>query len=58
MMMRPTGSTGSKWVKGGFQAKMDRKEAIQILGLRCVPATNVAAKLVSIVIASKRLTAV
>ncbi|AXA49336.1 DnaJ subfamily C member 19 [Malassezia restricta] len=34
MMMRPTGSTGGKWVKGGFQAKMDRKEAIQILGLR------------------------
>jgi len=38
MMMRPTGATGGKWVKGGFQAKMDRKEAIQILGLRCVPA--------------------
>ena len=38
MMMRPTGSTGGKWVKGGFQAKMDRKEAMQILGLRCVPA--------------------
>lgn len=25
---------GGKWVKGGFQAKMDRKEAAQILGLR------------------------
>jgi len=24
------------WVKGGFKAKMDRKEAIAILGLRCV----------------------
>ena len=37
MMMRPTSaSSGGKWVKGGFQSKMDRKEAIQILGLRCV----------------------
>ncbi|WFD28804.1 mitochondrial import inner membrane translocase subunit TIM14 [Malassezia nana] len=34
MMMRPTSTTGGKWVKGGFQSKMDRKEAIQILGLR------------------------
>ena len=25
-----------EWVKGGFKAKMDRKEAIAILGLRCV----------------------
>jgi hypothetical protein len=25
-----------EWVKGGFKAKMDRKEAINILGLRCV----------------------
>ena len=25
-----------EWVKGGFKAKMDRKEAITILGLRCV----------------------
>ena len=24
------------WVKGGFKAKMDRKEAIAILGLKCV----------------------
>lgn len=24
------------WVKGGFKAKMDRNEAIAILGLRCV----------------------
>jgi len=24
------------WVKGGFRAKMDRKEAIQVLGLKCV----------------------
>ncbi|WFD32758.1 mitochondrial import inner membrane translocase subunit TIM14 [Malassezia sp. CBS 17886] len=33
MMMRPSSGSG-KWVKGGFQAKMDRKEAAQILGLR------------------------
>lgn len=25
-----------QWVKGGFKAKMDRKEAIAILGLKCV----------------------
>jgi DnaJ family protein C protein 19 len=25
-----------QFVKGGFKAKMDRKEAIQILGLKCV----------------------
>lgn len=25
-----------QWVKGGFKAKMDRKEAIAILGLTCV----------------------
>ena len=25
-----------QWVKGGFKAKMDRKEAIDILGLKCV----------------------
>ena len=37
MMMRPTSaSSGGKWIKGGFQSKMDRKEAIQILGLRYV----------------------
>ncbi|CCV00165.1 unnamed protein product [Malassezia sympodialis ATCC 42132] len=39
-MMRPTSASNGKWVKGGFQAKMDRKEAIQILGLRCVWPTN------------------
>ncbi|KAL4249798.1 Mitochondrial import inner membrane translocase subunit TIM14 [Abortiporus biennis] len=26
-----------QWVKGGFKAKMDRKEAIQILGLKDGP---------------------
>lgn len=25
-----------QWVRGGFQRKMDRKEAIQVLGLKCV----------------------
>lgn len=25
-----------EWVKGGFRAKMDRKEAVEILGLTCV----------------------
>ena len=25
-----------QFVKGGFKAKMDRKEAIEILGLKCV----------------------
>ena len=24
-----------EWVKGGFKARMDRKEAIAILGLKC-----------------------
>jgi DnaJ family protein C protein 19 len=24
-----------QWVKGGFRAKMDRKEAVAILGLKC-----------------------
>lgn len=27
---------GGKWIKGGFQQKMDKKEAAQILGLRLV----------------------
>ena len=25
-----------QWVKGGFKAKMDRSEAVEILGLKCV----------------------
>ena len=25
---------GDEWIKGGFQGKMDRKEAVQILGLK------------------------
>ena len=27
---------GEKWVRGGFKSKMDRQEAIAILGLKCV----------------------
>ncbi len=27
-------SAADEWVKGGFKAKMDRKEAIAILGLK------------------------
>ena len=30
----------NQWVKGGFQAKMDRKEAIAILGLKFVPGVH------------------
>lgn len=30
------GRAADQWVKGGFKAKMDRKEAIAILGLRYV----------------------
>ena len=29
-------NAAEQWVKGGFKAKMDRKEAIDILGLKCV----------------------
>lgn len=31
-----SGPAGGKWIKGGFQSKMDKKEASQILGLRYV----------------------
>lgn len=59
MMMRPTGTSSGKWVKGGFQSKMDRKEAIQILGLRCVASmTNDAGRRVSTGTASRRHIAV
>ena len=26
-----------EWAKGGFKAKMDRKEALAVLGIKCVP---------------------
>jgi len=29
-------ATAEQWVRGGFKAKMDRKEAIQILGLKYI----------------------
>lgn len=29
-------ATAEQWIKGGFQQKMDRKEALQILGLKFV----------------------
>lgn len=32
-----------QWVKGGFKAKMDRKEAIAILGLKSVRCTHLSA---------------
>lgn len=28
--------TAEQWIKGGFQQRMDRREAIQILGLKYV----------------------
>lgn len=31
-------NAAEQWAKGGFKAKMDRKEAIAILGLKCVQA--------------------
>lgn len=34
--MRRSAGAAEQWVKGGFKAKMDRKEAIAILGLRLV----------------------
>ncbi|KAG5646975.1 hypothetical protein DXG03_001698 [Asterophora parasitica] len=30
-------AAGDQWAKGGFKAKMDRKEAIEILGLKDGP---------------------
>ena len=29
-----------EWAKGGFRAKMDRKEAVAILGLKCAHQLN------------------
>ena len=37
MLRRAGQGAAEQWVKGGFKAKMDRKEAIAILGLKCVP---------------------
>jgi len=33
-------ATAEQWIKGGFQQKMDRKEALQILGLKDGPSTR------------------
>ena len=35
-LMRRSAGAAEQWVKGGFKAKMDRKEAIAILGLKYV----------------------
>ncbi|PWN47805.1 hypothetical protein IE53DRAFT_390038 [Violaceomyces palustris] len=36
MLLKPksAGPSGGKWIKGGFNKKMDKKEAAQVLGLR------------------------
>ena len=34
--LRASRKGAEEWVKGGFRAKMDRREAIQILGLKYV----------------------
>lgn len=36
LIRRAGKNAADQWVKGGFKAKMDRKEAIDILGLKCV----------------------
>jgi len=37
LLKRAGKGAADKWVKGGFRAKMDRKEAIAILGLKDGP---------------------
>ncbi|EPT05562.1 hypothetical protein FOMPIDRAFT_1110847 [Fomitopsis schrenkii] len=37
MLRRAGQGAAEQWVKGGFKAKMDRKEAIAILGLKDSP---------------------
>ncbi len=36
LLRRAGQGAAEQWVKGGFKAKIDRKEAIAILGLKCV----------------------
>jgi DnaJ family protein C protein 19 len=36
LLRRSATGAADQWVKGGFKAKMDRKEALAILGLKCV----------------------
>ncbi|VDB83733.1 unnamed protein product [Peniophora sp. CBMAI 1063] len=38
--LRSGRGAAEQWVKGGFRAKMDRREAIQILGLKDGPTLN------------------
>ena len=34
-LRRSAMGAADQWAKGGFKAKMDRKEALSILGLKC-----------------------
>ncbi len=36
ILRRRAMGAADQWVKGGFKSKMDRKEALAILGLKCV----------------------
>jgi DnaJ family protein C protein 19 len=35
-LRRSARGAADQWVKGGFKSKMDRKEALAVLGLKCV----------------------
>lgn len=39
-LMRAGGKGGEAFLKGGFKGKMDKVEAMQILGVRCVHASS------------------
>lgn len=39
-LMRAGGKGGEAFLKGGFKGKMDKVEAMQILGVRCVYASS------------------
>lgn len=36
ILRRRAMGAADQWVKGGFKSKMDRKEALAILGLKCI----------------------
>lgn len=36
LLRQRAAQVADKWVKGGFQQKMDRREALMVLGLKCV----------------------
>jgi len=40
LLRQRAAQTAEQWIRGGFQQKMDRREAIQILGLRDGPAVR------------------